>query len=142
MGRRRLRRLLVGADAYRWHVGHSHTRDGNRVLDCREVVLLRKEGSPGHIRVVFRAGEGGLVSDGSPYTHDGGVQAHGDDDNDGDGFNLHRPGVVRALVDVVTERGHDFGSSAEIDGWPLLPDVRARLADGPHASPAGGDRPS
>src|SRR5690606_23558855 len=98
---------------------------GDQTIDCREVLLLRKEGRPGHLRIVFREGEGGLISDGSPYTHDGGVQGAGD----GDMINLHRPRVVRAIVDVVTARGHDFASPAEIDGWPLLPAVRAHLAE-------------
>ncbi|HEY8479658.1 MAG TPA: hypothetical protein VIL71_07495, partial [Spirillospora sp.] len=119
MGRRRFRRLLVGPDTYRWHAGHVHSRSDDQVVDCREVLLLRKEGRSGHVRIVFPKGEGGLISDGTPYTHDGGVRGSGDDDM----INLHRPRVVRAFADVVTARGHDFASGAGLDGWSLLPAV-------------------
>ncbi|MFI0479189.1 hypothetical protein [Actinomadura sp. 9N215] len=123
MGRRRYRRLLVGPDTYRWRTAHQHSGDGRRFVDCREVVLLRKEGRPGRINVVFRAGPGRIVPDGGPYTHSGGVRRAGDDTV----LNLHLPRVVRALVDIALARGEDFGSSTEIDGWDWLDAVRAHL---------------
>ncbi|MFG2016282.1 hypothetical protein [Actinomadura geliboluensis] len=124
MGRRRYRRLLVGPDAYRWRVGHQHTRDGRRLLDCRETLLLRQEGRPGRINVVFREGPGRIVPDGGPYTHSGSVCRAEDETM----LNLHRPRVVRALLDVALGRGEDFWSSAEIDGWTIIDAVYAHLA--------------
>ncbi|WP_021593666.1 hypothetical protein [Actinomadura welshii] len=120
MGRRRYRKLLVGPDAYRWRVAHQHGREGGRFRDCRESVLLRKEGSPGRVTVVFRAGPGRIVPDGGPYTHSGGV-ARAEDETL---LNLHRPGVIRALLDVVLAHGEGFDSSVEIDGWTLMDEVR------------------
>lgn len=124
MGRRRYRRLLVGHDTYRWRVAHQHSRDGGTLRDCRESVLLRKEGSPGRITVVFREGPGRIVPDGGPYTHSGGV-ARAEDETL---LNLHRPRVIRALLDVALARGEHFGSSVEIDGWTLVDAVHAHLA--------------
>jgi hypothetical protein len=124
LGRRRYRRLLVGSDTYRYRVGHQHRRVGQRFVDCREAVLLRKEGSPGRITIVFSDGPGRIVPDGGPYTHSGGVRRAGDDTT----VNLHRPRVVRALLDIALGRGEDFGRSSEIDGWAVLDAVRAHLA--------------
>ena len=124
MGRHRYRRLLVGPDTYRWRTGHTHRRDGQRFVDCREAVLLRREGRPGRVNIVFRAGPGRIIPDGGPYTHSGGVQRSRDETV----LDLHRPRVVRALLDIAVARGEDFGSSAEIDGWPLLDAVHAHLA--------------
>ncbi|WP_141582034.1 hypothetical protein [Actinomadura sp. WMMA1423] len=124
MGRRRYRRLLVGADTYRWSVGHRHERDEQGLSGCREVVLLRKEGRPGGIHVVFRGGPGRIVLDGGPYTHTGSVWRAEDES----ALNLNRPRVVRALIDVmVLERGEDFGSRVEVDGWTVMDAVHARL---------------
>ncbi|MES9536125.1 hypothetical protein [Actinomadura sp. NPDC000600] len=123
MGRRRYRRLLVGADTYRWVVGHQHERDEEGIHGCREVLLLSKDGRPGNINVVFREGPGRIVPDGGPYTHSGSVCRAEDESM----LNLHKPSVVRALVDVVVERGEDFGSRVELDGWTVIDAVYARL---------------
>lgn len=122
----------MGPDAYRWRTAHRHGRDEGRLVDCREVVLLRKEGLPGRVYVVFRGGPGRVVPDGGPYTHSGGVRRADDDIT----VNLHRPRVVRALVDVAVARGADFASSTEIDGWSLLDAVRAHL-DGDERNEGG-----
>ncbi|RKS76877.1 hypothetical protein BZB76_2244 [Actinomadura pelletieri DSM 43383] len=125
MGRRRYRRLLVGPDTYRWRTAHQHRTDGRRLVDCREVVLLRREGRPGRVTVVFRGGPGRIVPDGGPYTHSGGVWRAGDDT----ALNLHRPRVVRALLDIALAQGADFESSTEIDGWTVLDAAREALRE-------------
>ncbi|GLZ13045.1 hypothetical protein Acsp04_32800 [Actinomadura sp. NBRC 104425] len=125
---RRIRRLLVGADVYRWGAGHAHTRGQDdmgrpRLLDCREVLTIGREGSPGRLDIVFRAGPGRLVADG--LLHNGAVVRADDDAY----LNLHRPGVVRALLDEALHRGHGFDTGrAEIDGWDLLDGALERLA--------------
>lgn len=49
----------------------------------------------------------------------------------GETVNLHRPGVVRALLDEAIARGWQPGAAgrSEIDGWTLF---EAVLAAGPH----------
>ncbi|MEU6037181.1 hypothetical protein ABZ801_17420 [Actinomadura sp. NPDC047616] len=126
--RRRYRRLLVGADVYYWGAGHAHVRGQDdtgrpQTIDCREVLTVRREGSSGLLNIVFRAGPGRLVADG--LLHDGGVVRRDDDAY----LNLHRPGVVRALLDEASHRGHGFDAGpVEIDGWELLDGALQRLA--------------
>ncbi|MGW3143755.1 hypothetical protein ACWDG1_03510 [Streptomyces sp. NPDC001177] len=103
---RRLRRLVVEGAVYRWTVRHRHT-DGE---DCREVLTLYRNGVP--TRIVFRAGEGRIVSAGA-YWHSGCVAEAG-----GVPLNLHEPGVVRAFVDEARRRG-TLPGPAELDGWEL-----------------------
>ncbi|RFS81811.1 hypothetical protein D0T12_29245 [Actinomadura spongiicola] len=123
----------MGPDTYRWRTAHQHRRDGRRLVDCREVVLLRREGRPGRVTVVFRDGPGLIVPDGGPYTHSGGVRRAGDDTT----LNLHRPAVVRALLDIALAQGADFESSREIDGWTVLDAVREAVPEQP--PPPGGE---
>ena len=130
MGRRRYRTLIVGSEMYRWRVAHQHMRETDehgrpRYVGCREVVLLRKDGRPGRVTVVFRDGPGRIVPDGGPYTHSGGVRRADDTAT----LNLHRPGVVRALLDIAVGGGEDFGAGSEVDGWQIIDAVWARLAE-------------
>ncbi|GAA1641118.1 hypothetical protein GCM10009733_042700 [Nonomuraea maheshkhaliensis] len=129
MGRSRPpRRLVVGSLTYHWRAGHRHERyqaeaDLPRCDDCREVLSLRQAGARGRLVIVFREGPGRLVNDG--MFHDGGVLRTSDHAY----LNLHRPGVVRALLDEALERGHDFttAETTEIDGWELIDGALGRL---------------
>ena len=117
---RRIRRLVVGTDVYYWSARHAHARSSDGAcVDCREVLTVRREGAPGRLVIVFRAGPGRLVADG--LLHDGGVVRSDDDAY----LNLHRPGVARALLDEALDRGHGFeAGTVEIDGWDLLDGAR------------------
>ncbi|WP_079057985.1 hypothetical protein [Streptomyces cellostaticus] len=113
---RRLRRLVVGeGDEWRWTVRHRHTGGG----PCREVLTLHRDGVA--VRVVFRDGPGRVVGAGF-HAHSGLVV-----DEQGRSVSLHEPGVVRAFVDEVRQRGLAAG---EVDGWELLPAVVVRRAAG------------
>ncbi|WP_330271493.1 hypothetical protein OG205_30930 [Lentzea sp. NBC_00516] len=116
MGRRGARSLLIGTDRFIWSVRHSHENG------WREVVRLRREGAPGQLVVVFRAGDGHLVADG--FMHAGQVR-HAD----GRSLNLNRPGVIRALLDEASARGWQAEAS-ELDGWELF-DAVARRSEPP-----------
>jgi hypothetical protein len=116
--KRRYRELLVGPDTYRWSVSHQHEREGDVVRDCRETVVLRKDGRPGRVTVVFLEGPGRIVPGGA-YTHSGGVARTEDESL----LNLHLPRVARALLDVMLARGEDFGSDVEVDGWAVIDQV-------------------
>ncbi|WP_242903063.1 hypothetical protein [Actinomadura terrae] len=132
------RRLVVGPFTYHWKSGHQHERyqdkDGRPRCDgCREVLSLRRAGAPGRLVIVFREGPGRLVNDG--MFHDGGVLRTSDRAY----LNLHRPGVVRALLDQAQDRGHDFATAGtvEINGWDLLDAAVDRLQ--PPAQPGPQD---
>lgn len=139
MGNRRYRRLVAGADAYRWIVRHKHTRavDANgrpELRDCRETLLLRREGAAGRVEVVFRRGPGRLVAEALQPRGTVAQVAATDVERsptrwspqvDRASVNLNRPRVVRAIVDELAARGTDFGVSAEVDGWSLLDAVSA-----------------
>ncbi|MBT2210490.1 hypothetical protein [Actinomadura sp. NEAU-AAG7] len=125
---RPVRRLLVGSLTYRWSAGHRHKRyqdeEGRPRCDgCREILSLRQEGAPGRLFIVFHEGPGRIVNDG--MFHDGGVLRTSDRAY----LNLHRPGVVRALLDAALADGHDFASAgtAEINGWDLIDGALERL---------------
>lgn len=108
---RRNRPLVVGDTTWRWSVGHRH-KDG---VDgsCAEVLSLRREGHPGALRLVFRAGKGRYIADG--WWHSGSVT------NGSDLLNLHEPGVVRRFVDqvVADDLTPSDAQVKEIDAWPL-----------------------
>ncbi|MFF5185107.1 hypothetical protein ACFY30_15200 [Streptomyces sp. NPDC000345] len=105
--RRRLRSLVVDdATTYLWRVRHRHE-------PCREILTLLRDGV--RTRIVFRTGDGHYAGDGA-YTHTGGV---GDRHHH---LNLHRPAVVRALVDEAARRGL-LPSTEDLDGWELFPAV-------------------
>ncbi|MFI1362176.1 hypothetical protein [Streptomyces griseochromogenes] len=110
---RRLRRLVLGEEEWRWTVRHRHT-EGE---PCQEVLTLSREGTV--VRVVFRDGPGRVVGT-AAYSHSGLVV-----DDQGRSANLHEPGVVRAFVDEVRRRGLGAG---DVDGWELLPAVVVRRA--------------
>lgn len=114
---RRLRRLVVGAVAWRWSVHHRRGGGG-------EVLTLHREAAGGTLRIVFRAGPGRLFSDALWQTG-----AVGSSDT-GAVLNLHQPGVVRGLLDAAAARGAlaDLATRAEreIDGWPLFAELTSR----------------
>ena len=124
-GKNKGRRLVVGGHVFLWKVRHSHRprRDGQGE-GCAEVLLVRREGARGQLRVVFREGPGGLAPAGYPE-FSGGVTTR-----DGPLLNLHEPGTARAVIDEATERGWDPDDPPvrEVDGWTLFDAVAARRA--------------
>ncbi|MFD4721036.1 hypothetical protein ACIOWI_00750 [Streptomyces sp. NPDC087659] len=113
---RRVRRLVVDGAVWFWSLRHSH-RDGT----CRDALSLTREGTGTRLRIVFRAGDGRIVSGGA-YWSGGSVGAVGGGD-----MNLHEPGNVRKLLDAALAAGAE--PPAEIDGWPLFDAVVGK--DGP-----------
>ncbi|NUT45612.1 MAG: hypothetical protein HOV86_37035 [Thermoactinospora sp.] len=113
---RKPRRLVVGEETYIWTVRHAH--DQGR--DCRETLTLRRDGTRGRAQVVFRSGEGRVVSGGF-YMPSGSVAT------DGAWLNLHLPGTVRALLDEVIAGGWDpvDPTTLQVDGWSLIEKVAA-----------------
>ncbi|GLY19670.1 hypothetical protein Kisp01_66840 [Kineosporia sp. NBRC 101677] len=103
--------LVVGSTRFFWTLSHRHD-------PCREVVRLRRDGSPGCLLAVFTTGQGHYVADG--LLHVGAVQ-HAD----GRGLNLNQPGAVRALLDAALDRGWSSESAGpyELDGWALFDSV-------------------
>jgi hypothetical protein len=113
------RLLIVGDERYRWSLRHRHEQRAHDAVpgfaDCREVVGIWREGLPGRLEVVFRAGTGRAVPDGR--LHAGAVIAA-----DGVVRNLNEPGVVRALLDEALARGWHptHRTHLHLDGWSLL----------------------
>ncbi|MFG2761033.1 hypothetical protein [Streptomyces wuyuanensis] len=116
---RRVRRLVVDGTVWFWSLRHSH-RDGT----CRDSLSLTREGTSARLSIVFRAGDGRIVSGGG-YWSGGSVGAVAGGD-----MNLHEPGSVRKLLDAALAAG--VRAPAEIDGWPLFDALMERGA------PAGG----
>lgn len=119
--RRHSRRLLVGDECYRWSVRHvHHLRDG-RYSGCREVLVIRRDGAHGCLRIEFPDGSDGTASGG--YLHAGGLVTAA-----GRYLNLHHPGTVRALLDQALAAGWDPDASAPWteNGWRML-DTTHRL---------------
>lgn len=116
--------LLVEQATYRWTVSHTHRADDGSPTyhDCTEHLTIRRDGDPGRLEIVFAVGPGKSVAD---PVHSGGVK-RGDDY-----LNLHRPGVVRALLDEAIDRGWlpAEPGRCELDGWALVDSVLARLAE-------------
>jgi hypothetical protein len=115
----------VGEETYRWSLGHEHRMvdEPRRYLDCREVLTLRRQGSPGRVLIVFEARPGHLVPDG--YLPSGAVGT------DRGGFiNLYQPGTVRALLGEALTRGWDPArpGALSLDGWLLFDAVAAHRA--------------
>ncbi|MGW4497634.1 hypothetical protein ACWENR_03295 [Micromonospora sp. NPDC004336] len=124
MGRGRgARVLVVGGATYRWSVTHRHhvDRGDDGWLRCAERLAVSRDGAPGRLGILFMGGPRGAVA--GAYLHNGGVATD-------DGYlNLHRPGVVRALLDEALARGWrptDPGHP-EWDGWDLFDGAVARL---------------
>ncbi|MET9214571.1 MULTISPECIES: hypothetical protein [unclassified Nocardia] len=115
MRSRRSRLLLAGDKTYRWTLSHRHEVTGEASYrDCREILTVRSEGSRTQLRIVFADGPNRLVA--GTYLHSGGVLRL--DDNAY--LNLHRPGVVRTLIDLALTGGADVGRTTELDGWQLF----------------------
>jgi hypothetical protein len=112
--RRGSRPLVVGRHRYLWSHTHAHERAAGGYRDCREVLTIRRDGSPGLLDVVFHAGPDHLVPDG--LLHRGAVRRP-----DGRVLNLNEPGVVRALLDRALAGGWrpDQPGRVRLDGWPL-----------------------
>jgi hypothetical protein len=117
--------LTAGAHRFLWAVGHFHTCE----TDCAETVRFRREGSSGHLLVVFQARDGHTVAD---YLQHQGTARHAD----GRYLNLNKPGVIRALLDEAIARGWraDATIPAEMDGWDLFDAVFADRAKREEAS--------
>ncbi|SCL55812.1 hypothetical protein GA0070606_2502 [Micromonospora citrea] len=117
------RLLVVGEATYRWSVTHRHhvDRGDDGWPRCGERLAVSRDGAPGRLGILFMGGPGRAVPDG--YLPSGGVAT-------GDGhLNLHRPGVVRALLDEALARGWrptDPGHP-EWDGWDLFDAAVARV---------------
>jgi hypothetical protein len=132
------RKLVAGGHTYLWRVRHSHAEP-----ECQEIVILRRYGSPGRARIVFRAGPGRLVGDGAYLhrravlrtgsvpggeSHPGGetrsggeARPGGETDPGGEAYlNLNRPGVARALLDEALAAGWEPGEEREFDGWEMI----------------------
>jgi hypothetical protein len=131
------RRLIADGHAYLWRVRHSHAEP-----ECQEIVTVRRYGSAGHARIVFREGTGRAV--GGPYLHTGAVVRieagpagepalnAGSDSRTGSAagtarpggtrryLDLSRPGVVRALLDQALAAGWEPGEEREFDGWEMF----------------------
>jgi hypothetical protein len=129
MPHRKSRRLGIGTDYYRWFVGHAHEPLEDpleRDKTCREVLVIRREGSHGRLHIVFAVGDGNLVRDGW-LVHAGEVR-HAD----GRGLNLNQPGVVRALLDQAIAGGWDpfANRTTDLDGWSLFDAAYADTTSG------------
>ncbi|WP_433331049.1 hypothetical protein [Spirillospora sp. CA-294931] len=110
--------LRVGPVTYFRSTGHQCGVDGS----CREIVSVRHADASGPgLRVTFAASPGHLVGD--HLLHRGGVVRARDDVY----LNLHRPAVVRALLDEAIAQGWDTRSPLDLDGWSLMDAVLTRL---------------
>ncbi|WP_069170248.1 hypothetical protein [Streptomyces griseus] len=118
------RRLTVDGRAYVWTLRHSHSvEDSGR---CCETLTLYPQPAvtDGPLRIVFTEGPGRYVPGGAPLgSGDVGYIR-------GAFLNLHEPGAVRALLDVVSARGwrREGRRVVEIDGWSLLEAAAAARA--------------
>ncbi|MGW0999357.1 hypothetical protein ACWD5V_40045 [Streptomyces sp. NPDC002523] len=118
MGRRRVRRMVVGGIAYGWCFGHRHDRVRG-YPGCTSSVTLWRPGSRACLRLVFRPASDRVIADG--YFDEGAVVRMPDREC----LNLHEPGSVRALLDEALVRGlFPAAGTVEVDGWPLFDAVR------------------
>ncbi|WP_433379753.1 hypothetical protein [Dactylosporangium sp. CA-152071] len=114
---------------YGWSLAHHHRVEsvggGSLYRDCTERLAVWQDGARGRLEVVFKTGTGRLVPDG--VLHSGGV-VRGEDY-----LNLHRPGVVRALLDEALDRGWRPADATHVryDGWGMVSAVAAKLRDSP-----------
>ncbi|MFG2989141.1 hypothetical protein ACGFZK_07540 [Streptomyces sp. NPDC048257] len=127
------RRLVADGRVYMWRMRHSHRRDRDgRAVDCRQILTLSPQpaGTGSTLRIVFADGPGRYVPGSAFGSGDMGFTQGAD-------LNLHEPGAVRALLDVVLARGWQPTDRrpAEVDGWPLL-EAAAAARVGP-AGPEG-----
>ncbi|WP_069814389.1 hypothetical protein [Streptomyces sp. TP-A0874] len=120
MGRRRVRRIVVGGTVYGWCFGHRHDRVRG-YSGCSSTVTLWRSGSRTGLRLVFQPGPGRVIAGG--YLDEGAVVRL----SDGAYLNLHRPGSVRALLDEALARElFPVAGAVEVDGWPLFDAVADR----------------
>lgn len=141
------RRLVVDGRLYMWTTRHSHRVDdgadgggsSGRSVDCRQTLLLSPQppGTGGPLRIVFAQGPGRFVPGGA-HVGSGDVGFIR-----GESLNLHEPGAVRALLDVVLSRGWQPAERkpVEIDGWTLLAEAAGAAVARGGAERVGAARP-
>jgi|SRR5690606_760403 len=132
--REQTRKLRVGPRTYFWRVLHRHGADG---APCTDLLSLRSDAPrSAPLLIAFPGGPGRLVGDGmnpngvvirwmfedEPFLSQG-VVARAERP---EVLNLHRPGVVRALLEEALARGWDGVARAELDGWALFDGAYAR----------------
>lgn len=126
---KKARRLFVGEATFLWSTAHEHEVAPSGFGDCREVLTIRRYGSPGRLIVEFAASDGRFVSDGCAPS---GIVST----VDGRKLNLHEPGTVRALLDECEADGWDPISpqTKRIDGWSRFDAISLRRS-GPSERP-------
>ena len=122
---RGFRVLKAGEFTYFWRVRHRHDEG------CDEILSLRRAASPSGRLLHFRPRPGFVIPD-------GGVSAAGVvGDDAGRWLNLNEPGVVRALVDVLTAAQWPAADRGflDLDGWDWFGSAhRHRTAAGQNVS--------
>lgn len=128
--REETRKLRIGPRTYFWRVRHAHGASG---APCTDLLSIRSDAPrSAPLFIAFTGGPGRTVGDGM---NPNGIVIRWMEDNDPRAeppavLNLHRPGVVRALLEEALARGWDGIARAELDGWTLFEAAHAR-ADEP-----------
>ena len=125
---KKARCLVVGNESFLWSLGHEHRAEQGGYRDCGEVLVIRRVGARGRLLIVFKEGPGRLIPDG--HVHSGAIGTA-----EGGWLNLHKPGVVRALLAEATTSGWqpDDPSTKEADGWLFFDTLTARRGISPPA---------
>ncbi|GAA1694164.1 hypothetical protein GCM10009765_49270 [Fodinicola feengrottensis] len=116
---RKIRRLVVDGKDFLWSLRHANRSDGNNFLDCGEILTIYRGEPSERLLIVFQQRPDRLVADG--HGPSATVYAQG-----GVVVNLHKPGTVRALIDEAMQDG--WPTTRQIDGWPLVDAIAARVA--------------
>ena len=136
--RRKTSKLRIGPRTYFWRVRHAHGESG---APCTDLLSLRSDAPrSAPLFIAFTGGPGRAVGDGRNLS---GIEIRWMEDN---GpflphgvvsraeppavLNLHRPGVVRAVLEEALARGWDGIARAELDGWTLFDATHARCGEG------------
>ncbi|MEU8226965.1 hypothetical protein [Kribbella sp. NPDC048915] len=106
---RRLRRLVVGDVTWLWTV-----RQRGHGAECRLTLSLVPEGTRRRLVLVFRPGQGRLVS--NTYFDAGALVRLPDRSY----LNLFEPGTVRRLLDAALPSFRTDKPVTELDGWPYF----------------------
>lgn len=131
------RKLRVGPRTYFWRVRHAHGESG---APCTDLLSLRSDAArSAPLFIAFTGGPGRAVGDGM---NPNGIVIRWMEDNESSipqgavaraeppaVLNLHRPGVVRALLEEALARGWDGIARAELDGWTLFDAAHARCGE-------------
>jgi hypothetical protein len=127
--REETRKLRVGPRTYFWRVRHTHGASG---APCTDTLRIRSDAPrSAPLFIAFTGGPGRAVGDG---INPNGIVIRWMLDNDPQAeppavLNLHRPGVVRALLEEALARGWDGVARAELDGWTLFDAAHARCGE-------------